>query len=140
MTVSTADRKIATKRRDGGLRHAPVKAAILLPHGRAAFVDASTGMLTNTSNSGANKFAGVMALQADNSAGANGDINGEYFADGSFEMVGSGFAQADVGKKVYLADNGDGLTKTSTNASLVGSIDQFISSTVVMVEIDTQPA
>lgn len=134
MATSNLDRKLVCKRRDGGLRAGAVKASTILPHGRVAFFDAATGTLTNTSNAGANKLAGMMATRADNSSGANGDVNGEFYIDGSFEMVGSGFAAGDRGALVYAPDNGDTLTKTSTNATKIGKIDEVISSTKVMVE------
>ena len=140
MAVSTADRKVTKRGHFGGLANAPVIANVVLPHGRAVFTDATTGMATNTSNSGANKFAGIAHERFDNVGGANGDIDAEYWIRDRFELTGSGFTQADVGKKVYLADNGDGLTKTATSAALVGTITEFISATVVEVDIDTQAA
>lgn len=140
MAVSTVDRKVTKRGHFGGLAHLPVLAGIVIPHGRAVFIDASTGLATNTSNAGANKFAGISHERIDNSDGANGDLDCEYWIRDRFELVGSGFAQADVGKKVYLPDNGDTLTKTSTNASLVGTISEFVSATVVEVDIDFQAA
>lgn len=140
MTVSAVDRKVVRRGRDGGLRHLPVAASTLLPHGRPVFIIAASGLATNTSTSGANKFAGIAYKTADNSGGAAGDVEVEVYTDGSFELTGTSFTQASVGAKVYLADNGDGLTVTSTNATLIGSVSQFISSTLVEVEIDIQPA
>jgi predicted RecA/RadA family phage recombinase len=140
MTVSTADRQVVRQGRDGGLRAIPVAADTLLPHGRPVFIIAASGLATNTSTSGANKFGGIAYLKADNRGGAAGDISVEVYTDGAFELVGTSFTQASVGKKVYLADNGDGLTVTSTNATLIGSVSEFISSTLVAVEIDIQPA
>lgn len=127
------------RRRDGDVRDYPVKAAILLPHGRPVFVE-STGYATNTSASGANKFVGIARLRADNTGGANGDISVEVFNDGEFELTGSGFAQTDVRAPVYLADNGDGLTKSASSATYIGRISKFVSSTIVAVEIETMTA
>jgi hypothetical protein len=140
MAVSTVDRKVTKRGHFGGLGHAPVKAATIIPHGRAVFIDAATGLATNTSNSGANQFVGIAHERIDNSAGANGDLDCEYWIRDRFELVGSGFAQTSVGKKAYLADNGDGLTLTSTDAALVGTITEYISATLVEVDIDTQTA
>ena len=139
MAITTADRKITKRGPFGGLSNGPVKAATIIPHGRPVFTDSATGTVTNTSNAGANKFAGIAHERIDNSAGADGDRDAEYWIRDRFELDGSGFTQADVGKKVYAVDN-DVVTLTSTGASLVGTITEFLSATIVEVDIDTQAA
>lgn len=118
-----------------GLADTPVLASIKIPAGTMAFIDASTGLLTNTDNSGANKFAGIMHKEADNSSGANGDISGVYYAHGNrFELpFNDAISQADVGKKVYAQDN-YGLSTTATSASLVGVLEKFVSSSKGLVK------
>lgn len=139
MAVVTTDRKV-TKRGDfGGLGHGPVKAAIVCPHGRPVFTDAATGLVTNTSNAGANKFAGIAHERVDNATGANGDLDCEYHLRDRFEYDFATLAQTDVGKKVYAVDNSL-MTVTSAGASLVGTLTEFISSTKGEVDIDTQAA
>lgn len=134
MTVLTTDRKIVRRGRDGGLSNGPVKASTIIPHGRPCFVDAATGSITNTSNAGANAFAGIAHERFDNSGGAQGDVDAEFWIDGRFELDGSGFTQADVGKAVYMADN-DVLSLTATGRKKVGEITEFVSATVVEVDI-----
>lgn len=140
MAVSTIDRKVTKRGHFGGLASLPVAAGIVIPHGRAVFAIAASGLATNTSADGANKFMGIAHERIDNTGGANGDRDVEFWIRDRFELTGSGFAQADVGKKVYLPDNGDALTKTSTDAALVGTVSEFISATVVEVDIDFQAA
>lgn len=113
----------------------PVKAGILLPHGTIAFIDATLGMLTNTSNSGANKVAGIMARRADNTSGGNGDISGVFYAfKNRFELpFNDAITQANTGDRCYAQDN-FGLSPTATNASWFGVIEKFISSTKALVK------
>lgn len=139
MAILSSDRKV-TKRGDfGGLAHGPVKAATLLPHGRPVFVDATDGHRTNTSSAGANVFAGMAHAKADNSGGANGDIDVEYWIKDRFEYEFDAITEADVGKKVYAGDN-DVLSLTATGRSYIGTLSEYISPTKGEVNIDAQAA
>lgn len=140
MAVSTIDRKVTKRGHFGGLAHLPVAADIVIPHGRAVFAIAASGLATNTSAAGANKFMGISHERIDNTGGANGDRDVEFWIRDRFELAGSGFGQDDVGKKAYAPDNGDTLTTTSAGASLIGTISEFISATLVEVDIDFQAA
>lgn len=125
-------------RNAGFLGDGPVGAAITLYDLTMCFIDATDGQLTNVINAGANKFAGIVAQGgADNSAGADGDVTGEFYQEGEFLLTGSGFAATDVGVKVYATDNYVA-TKTSTNMTYIGTITKFVSATQVWVKIDVQ--
>lgn len=134
--ATVLDRKVTRRGKLGGLGNAPVAASILLPHGTMVFRDAS-GYATNIIAAGANPFLGVAHERFDNSDGANGDLDAEYWIEGRFEMGGSGFTQADIGKKVYAVDNNT-LSLTATSQTYVGTITEFNSATSVEVQIDTQ--
>ena len=124
-------------REDGILGGGPVLAAITLYIGTMAFIDAANGYITNIINGGANKFAGIVRDYVDNSAGANGAVSATLWEKGSFVLVGSGFTQADVGKKIYATDN-YAVHLTSTSRTYIGTVTRVISSTRVLVAIDVQ--
>lgn len=139
MAVLTTDRKVTKRGHLGGLGNGPVKAGILLPHGRPVFIDASDGHRTSTSNSGANRFAGMAHTRADNSGGSNGDADVEYWIQGRFEYEFDAITEQDVGKKVYAGDN-DVLSITATSRAYVGTLSEFISATKGEVNVDAQAA
>ena len=113
-----------------------VAASTVLYSGALVFTNAS-GYLDDDTASGVNKFTGIACTRFDNSGGSNGDVKAECFNEGVFKLTGSGFDQASVGKPVYATDNYT-LTLTPTSATvLVGIIREYISSTVVMVELIT---
>ncbi len=112
----------------------PVAATTKLPQGTLAFIS-STGYLTTGIATGANKLAGVMTQEADNSAGADGDIDGEYHTEGVFTLSGSGFTQADVGKDAYASDNNT-VTLTSASMTKIGTIREVLSATSVRVALN----
>lgn len=139
MAILTTDRKITKRGHFGGLGSGPVKAGIVLPHGRPVFVDAATGLMTNTPNAGANKFAGMAHLRCDNSGGADGDADVEYHTRDPFEYPFDVLTQADVGKKAYTTGN-DEFTVTAVGGTYVGTVSEFINGTLGEVSIDTQAA
>jgi len=114
-----------------------VAASTVLYSGALVFVNAS-GYFDDDTATGANKFAGVSCSRYDNSGGSNGDVKAEVHNRGVFKLTGSGFAQTSVGKPVYASDNYT-LTLTPTSSTvLVGIIREYISSTVVMVQLITE--
>ena len=110
-------------------------AAVNLYAGTLAFFDASTGYITNDDNAGANAFAGVVYQQCDNSGGSAGDLEVELFTDGIFRLTGSSFTQATNGDLVYAIDNYT-IQASSTSASKVGRVVNYVSATVVDVLIN----
>ncbi len=122
----------------------PMKAAIKCPHLTMAFVDATTGLLTNIVDTGNNKFAGVVkggdsgdGIGQDNTNGSNGDMDAELYHNGKFLLTGSGFTQADVGKKAYATDNYV-VGVSASNTTYIGTVKEYVSATQIWVEIDTQ--
>lgn len=115
----------------------PVAASTTLYAGTMAFLN-SDGNLDDDTGSGANKFAGLVVSRVDNSGGAAGDLNAELWKEGLFKLVGASFAQTSVGLPVYATDNFT-LTLTPTASTvLVGIVREYLSSTVVMVELITE--
>lgn len=124
-------------REDGIMGGGPVLTAITLYIGTMAFIDASTGYITSAIAAGANKFAGIVRDYVDNSGGASGAEDVITFEEGSFVLPGTGFTQADVGKKAYASDNFT-VSTTSTSHTYIGTITRVISSTKVLVALDVQ--
>jgi hypothetical protein len=138
MSAVTANQLI--KRQEGCKQSYPA-AAIHHYQGALAYIDAS-GYLTDTDNAGANKFAGVVIGEVDNSAGNAGDLNVEVWQEGVFaHFVVSGASQGTVGSDIYGIDNITVQT-SSANASYVGRCVGYVSSTVILVKItvETDPA
>lgn len=110
-------------------------AAVNLYAGTLAFFDASTGYITSDDNAGANAFAGIVYQQCDNSGGSAGDLEVELYTDGIFRLTGSSFTQATNGDLVYAIDNYT-IQASSTSASKVGRVVNYVSATVVDVLIN----
>ncbi|TWT57248.1 hypothetical protein KOR42_06060 [Thalassoglobus neptunius] len=132
--AAVTENKIIVASRHHGSRVGYKAAAEYLYAGTLAFLDATTGFLTGNDNAGANKLAGVVAEECDNSGGSAGDLSCEVYTRGEFELVGSSFAQGSVGDKVYGIDNYT-IQASSSSATLVGHVTEFISATNVMVDI-----
>ena len=103
-------------------------------HYQGTLVFEASGYSTNVISTTANPFMGIAIAQYDNSAGSAGDMSVEFFTTGSFQLVGSSFTQADAGKLIYATDNYV-ISVTSTNQPPVGRCIEFVSSTLIMVEI-----
>lgn len=79
-------------------------------------------------------FQGVAYEKVDNSGGSNGDLQLKVYRKGFFKFAGTGFAQADVGKNVYIID--DQTVGVVPGNVFCGRIADFESSTEVWVDIE----
>ena len=118
-----------------GRRSYPVAASVKIYEGTLVFLTAA-GYATDVTATGVNGFVGVAVEQADNSSGSAGDITVEVWAEGEFVLQGTGFAQADVGSKVYAEDNYTVGVSISTASVPIGMVTEYISSTKIRVDID----
>jgi len=118
-----------------GRRSYPVAASVHIYEGTLVFLTA-TGYATDVTATGVNGFVGVAVGEQDNSTGSAGDLTVEVWAEGEFVLQGTGFAQADVGSKVYAEDNYAVGVSISTASVPIGMVTEFISSTKIRVEID----
>lgn len=123
------------KEQAGCLDGFPVAASIHLYEGTLAFITVA-GYLTDVTGSGANRFAGIVKQEKDNSSGSSGDLKAEVLRRGNFELQGSGFTQASVGLPVFATDNFTLTLAPSASAVRVGTIVEYISATKVMVRLD----
>ena len=124
-----------TKRQEGCRKSYPIAASTTIYEGTLNFITV-TGYLDDDTATGANRFAGIALAYKDNSSGSAGDLQGEVYADGVFELVGTGFSQASVGLPVYATDNYTVTTAPSASAVYIGRCEGYVSSTRILVDID----
>lgn len=80
------------------------------------------------------RVVGVAYETADNSSGANGAITCRLWRRGAFQFNCSGFAQSNVGDKVYVTD--DNTVQTSATSTIqVGVVTEYLSATTVRVSL-----
>lgn len=116
----------------------PAAASTRFYQGTFAFYNAS-GYLDDDTASGVNRFAGIIIKEVDNSSGAAGDLKPEFYTEGSHTVVGSGFTQATVGQRIYATDNFTTTSTASTSGAVyIGVCREYISSTVIRVEIEPE--
>jgi hypothetical protein len=126
------------KRRGAEMGCGPVAATTHLYEGTFCFWNVS-GYLDDDTAAGANKFAGIVLEEVDNSSGLDGEMKAEYYQEGIFYLPGSGFAITDIGKEVFASDN---YTITLTDAAAavpIGVVAEYISSTELGVRIYGSP-
>jgi len=120
---------------EGCRKRYPIATATHLYENTLVFVNAS-GYADDDTASGVNKFAGIANGEVDNT-GANGAKSVEVLCEGEVKLVGTGFAQTSVRKKVYATDNYTlTLDASAAGAVYIGVITEYVSSTVVWVMID----
>jgi hypothetical protein len=121
------------RRRDASKKAYPVAASTIIYQGTMVFINGD-GYADDDTNSGANKFGGIAIAKADNSAGSNGDVWVEVWDDGEFYLTGAGLAQTNVSDKIYASDNYTA-TLTASGNTYIGRISEYVSSTVVVVDV-----
>lgn len=115
----------------------PVAASTYIYEGTLCFINAN-GYLDDDTASGVNKFAGVAIRAVDNSSGSNGDLQCEVFTEGVFLLTGAGtYSQADVGKSVLATDNYTIVVADSATAVGIGVAVEYVSTTTLMVRLNT---
>lgn len=124
-----ATENVITQRQEDMRISVPVSGGIRIFGGSLTFIGAD-GFLTNVETAGTTPFAGIADNEADNLAGADGDIEIDV-VDGIWSHIdGSGFVQSDVGKDLFATDDNT-LTMTATANTFVGRVVEFRSSTRV---------
>lgn len=113
----------------------PVAASTTIYEGTLAFTNV-TGYLDDDTATGVNRFAGI-AVAYVASTTSDGDSQGEVYADGVFELVGTGFTQASVGQDVFATDNYTVTTAPSASGVYIGECVGYVSSTKILVNLHT---
>lgn len=131
----TANQTIKRQGRDGKIRSAGVAADAILYEGTLCYEDAggdAAGVIVDETTS----FLGLVRSKQDNTGGADGDINVEFWTDGDVElpMDTTSLTNADLGKTVFGVDNYS-VTETATDAPAVGILTKIISTSLALVSI-----
>lgn len=113
----------------------PVAASTTIYEGTLAFTNV-TGYLDDDTATGVNRFAGI-AVAYVASTTSDGDSQGEVYANGVFELVGTGFTQASVGQDVFATDNYTVTTAPSASGVYIGECVGYVSSTKILVNLHT---
>lgn len=125
------------KRQDGSIRSYPVAASTTIYQGTLVFLTAA-GFADDDTATGVNGFLGIAKEFVDNSTGSAGDKTVEVYTEGDFELVGAGtYSQANVGDIVYAEDNYVIGVSISTASVPIGKAVRFVSTTRLIVEIET---
>lgn len=133
MSALTADR--ATEYREGVEIENPVAASTKLFSGSLACFNSGGYLVPAADTAGLTK-AGVVMAQADNSAGANGDIKAVIRRKGVFRFKGSSLTQALVGQNMCAVDDQTiAAASVTTNDVVVGVLVGYISATEGWLEI-----
>lgn len=122
------------KMQEGCKASYPVAASTRIYQGTLVFVNAS-GFADDDTATGVNGFIGIAVGEADNSSGANGDIEVEVYTESDFELTGTGFAQTDVGMPIYADDNYACVLSLGSTSVRIGTIVRYVSSTKHIVRI-----
>lgn len=121
-------------KQDGVKVSYPVAASARIYQGTLVFINAA-GYADSVTATGVNGFAGVAVAEADNTSGSSGDIFVEVWTQGNFELVGTGFAQTDVGMPIYADDNYACVLSLGSTSVRIGTIVRYVSSTKHIVRI-----
>jgi len=134
MTALATDRD--TRKKPGVLGEGPVAAAKTLYGGALVCVNAA-GYLTPGDDAANLVLAGVSHDRYDNSAGANGDIDGVVERDGLHLMnMETAITQANVGDRVYIVDDQTvDLVANVTNNVFAGVIAEYLTTTMAYIDI-----
>lgn len=131
MSALTADKEVS--RKDGSIVSHPVSGSVTIYKGALCKITAAGYLAPMAAEAGA--FMAGVAYESTVNSGSAGAKVCRVWADGIFELAGTGFAQSDVGSSVYASDDQTVSTTQGSNEILVGKIVSFISSTKVAVKI-----
>ena len=118
--------------KEGRLQSFKVAASTVIYKGALVKVGADGFLAPQAAEAGA-VHAGVAYEACDNSAGADGEKSVRVETGRAFNMNGSGFAQADVGKAAYASDDDTVSVTQGANELKVGKIIEVLSATEVLV-------
>jgi hypothetical protein len=131
--MAVTENKVISKQ-DGDRVSYPVAASTRIYQGSLVFITAS-GYADDDTATGVNAFAGIAIGEADNTSGSAGDVWVEVWTEGNFELVGTGFAQTDVGMPIYADDNYACVLALGATSVRIGTIVRYVSSTKHIVSI-----
>ncbi len=84
------------------------------------------------------EFAGIAVFTQDNTAGAAGDLEIQFWTEGVYQLTSTGLTIADVGKVVYASTDQDvSLTQGSNELKVGRIVPPFVAATNPWVKIDS---
>ena len=122
------------KKQDGCKRSYPVEESTRIYQGTLVYLNAA-GYACDVTATGVNAFIGIAVGEADNTSGADGAIEVEVYTEGDFELVGTSFAQTDVGMPIYGDDNYATVVSLGATSVRIGRVVRYVSSTKHIVAI-----
>jgi len=132
MAALTEDRK--TEYQEGELLSLPVAASAAIYAGAMVCIN-TDGYACPAADTAGYRFVGVSTEAADNSSGADGDLNVEVRTKGVFKFATLSSAQAKVGQVMYVS-NDQTFRHQSANRVTCGRLVQYDSATVGWIQID----
>ena len=81
------------------------------------------------------RFVGIAYEEMDNTGGADGDLTVRVYTLGDFGMTLTGATIADIGRPVFASAD-DTLTFTAAGNSYVGVVQDFVTTSEIIVRID----
>lgn len=118
----------------GTINELPVIAGDIIYEGAAVGIVSGSGYARPLQAGDA--FVGFAETQADNAAGAAGDVHVRVRTQGSVEVPVSTLVITDIGADIYASDD-DTFTKTVGSNSFIGRVSRFVSAGVAIVTFDT---
>ena len=115
---------------DATIRYFGVKAAAVVYVGAAVCLEQADGYARPVAGSLTNPVFLGFALQAVTNGGSSGSVSVAVDVEGSIwvSAITGAAGVADIGKVVYMSDDGSGFTLTSTNNVPMGRIGNFVGS------------
>lgn len=115
----------------------PVLADAVIYRGALLKIDAA-GFLAPCASEAGCVFAGVAREGVDATGASSGDYKCLVETKDSFYVAAAGIVAADLGKKVYAADDNTVQLAAGTNLQEVGKIIEVVSATLVLVQPNSE--
>jgi hypothetical protein len=122
------------KVQEGDRRSYPVEESTRIYQGTLVYVNAA-GYACDVTATGVNAFVGIAVAEADNTSGADGDIEVEVYTEGDFELTGTFNSITDVGMPAYGDDNYAVVVALGASSVRIGRVVRFVSTTKAIIAI-----
>jgi len=122
------------KVQDGERRSYPVEENTRIYQGTLVYVNAA-GYACDVTATGVNAFIGIAVAEANNTGGADGDIEVEVYTEGDFELTGTYNSITDVGMPAYGDDNYAVVVALGATSVRIGRVVRFVSTTKAIIAI-----
>jgi hypothetical protein len=118
----------------GDRRSYPVEESTRIYQGTLVYVNAA-GYACDVTATGVNAFVGIAAGEANNTSGADGDIEVEVYTEGDFELTGTFNSITDVGMPAFGDDNYAVVLALGATSVRIGRVVRFVSTTKAIIAI-----